>query len=105
MSRATSAGVYGPSWIDPARTPMVAARRAYGLRTASHPDGWAPAYVSRPRRKRREVVDPSTGLLAPLAPVDDDAPVRRYVRSDHAPTGPDYAAERRLIQPIVMADF
>lgn len=98
MARATSAGVYGPSWINPARTPMVAARRAYGLRTASHPDGWAPAYGSRPRRKRREVVDPTTGLLAPLAPVDDDAPLRRYV-------GPDYAAERKLIKPIVMADF
>ena len=98
MSRATSAGVYGPSWISPARTPMVTARRAYGLRTASHPDGWAPAYGSRPRRKRREVVDPTTGLLAPIAPVDDDAPVRRYVRTD-------YATERRAAGVIVMADF
>ena len=98
MSRATSAEVYGPSWIDPARTPRTTARRAYGLRTASHPDGWAPAYVSRPRRKRREVVDPTTGLLAPIAPVDDDAPVRRYVRTD-------YAAERHAAGVIVMADF
>ncbi len=97
MSRATSAGVYGPSWIDPGR---VAAKRsrAYALRTPGNAGGWAPAYGSRPRRKRREVVDPTTGLLAPIAPVDDDAPLRRYV-------GPDYAAERKLIKPIVMADF
>lgn len=98
MSRATSAGVYGPSWINLARQPMVTARRAYGLRTASHPDGWAPAYGSRPRRKRREVVDPSTGLLAPIAPADDDAPIRRYV-------GPDYAAERRLVEPIKLGEW
>lgn len=100
MSRATSAGVYGPSWIDAARQPMVTARRAYGLRTASHPDGWAPAYVSRPRKRRtpRETMDPTTGLLEPLTAADEDAPVRRYVRED----GPDYAAERRLVSTIPM---
>lgn len=97
MSRATSAGVYGPSWIDPGR---VAAKRsrAYALRTPGNAGGWAPAYGSRPRRKRREVVDPTTGLLAPIAPVDDDAPVRRYVRTD-------YAAERHAAGVIKMADF
>jgi len=97
MRRATSATVYGPSWIDPARQPMVTARRAYGLRTASHPDGWAPAYGRRPtRRTRREVIG-TDGLVAPVAPVADDAPVRRY--------RPDYADERRSVGVIRMADF
>lgn len=101
MGRATSAGVYGPSWIDLGRQPARSARRAYGLRTASHPDGWAPAYGKRPRRAKREVVDPTTGLIAPVAPVDDDAPVRRYVRTEVT----DYAAERHAAGVIPMADF
>ena len=95
MRRATSATVYGPSWIDPARQPMVTARRAYGLRTASHPDGWAPAYGRRPtRRTRREVVG-TDGLVAPVAPVAEDAPVRRFVRVD-------FEAERKSVAPIPM---
>lgn len=94
MRRATSATVYGPSWIDASRQPMVTARRAYGLRTASHPDGWAPAYGRRPtRRTRREVIG-TDGLVAPVAPVADDAPVRRY--------RPDYAAERKSVPAIPM---
>lgn len=97
MSRATSAGVYGPSWIDAGR---VAAKRTrvYALRTPGNMAGYAPAYGTRPRRQRREVVDPTTGLLAPIAPVSDDEPVRRYVRTD-------YAAERHAAGVIVMADF
>ena len=94
MRRATSATVYGPSWIDPARQPMVTARRAYGLRTASHPDGWAPAYGRRPTRSTRREVIGTDGLVAPVAPVADDAPVRRY--------RPDYAAERKSVPAIPM---
>lgn len=97
MRRATSATVYGPSWIDASRQPMVTARRAYGLRTASHPDGYAPAYISRPtRRQRREVIG-TDGLVAPVATVAEDAPVIRY--------RPDYASERHAAGVIKMAEF
>jgi len=95
MRRATSATVYGPSWIDASRQPMVTARRAYGLRTASNPDGYAPAYGRKPaRRPRREVIG-SDGLVAPVATVADDAPVIRYTRVD-------YETERKSVEPIRM---
>ena len=97
MSRASSATVYGPSWIDASRQPERTARRAYGLRTASNPDGWAPAYGSRPRRRQRREVIGSDGLVAPVATVADDAPVIRY--------RPDHAAERHAAGVIRMADF
>lgn len=99
MSRASSAGIYGPSWIDPSRTPARRVRRAYGLRTASNPDGWVPAYGSRPvsvRNRPRPVTDPVTNLVGPVD--DDDAPLMVRPRID-------YAGERRLVPPIRMADF
>lgn len=98
MSRASSAGIYGPSWIDPSRTPARRVRRAYGLRTASNPDGWVPAYGSRPvsvRNRPRPVTDPVTNLVGPSD--DDDAPVVRY-RTDHA-------AERRVAGVIRMGEW
>lgn len=95
MYRATSAAVYGPSWISLSRTPARRSPRAYGLRTATHPTGYAPAYGERPR-KRRPTVDPVTNLQSPSAAIDDDAPVRRYTRTDTT----DYAAERHLVSSI-----
>lgn len=103
MYRATSAAMYGPSWIDLGRVPARRPRRAYSLRTSLSDDGWRPAYGERPR-KRRPTVDPVTNLEAPSAAIDDDAPVRRYTRTDTT----DYAAERHLvsgISPIRMAEF
>lgn len=97
MSRATSASVYGSSWIDLGRVPARRSRRAYGLRTASHPDGWAPAGARARARAPREVVN-ADGILSPVTADDDDAPVRRYVRTD-------YASERRAAGIIPMGDF
>jgi hypothetical protein len=97
MSRASSASVYGSSWIDLGRVPARRSRRAYGLRTASHPDGWAPAGARARRRAPRETVD-ADGILSPVTADDDDAPVRRYVRTD-------YAAERHAAGVIRMGDF
>lgn len=96
MGRATSAGVYGSSWIDLGRVPARSARRAYGLRTPNCPDGWVSA--GGRARKRRVSVDPSTNLVEPIATADEDAPVRRYVRTD-------YAAERHAAGVIVMGEF
>lgn len=96
MSRATSAGIYGPSWVDPSRTPARRARRAYGLRTGSSPDGWVPA-GSRPAGRRvRPVVDPVTNLVGP--PDDDDAPLMVRSRAD-------YAGERRSAGVIRMGEW
>lgn len=100
MYRATSAALYGPSWISPSRTPARRSPRAYGLRTATNPTGYVPAYGERPR-KRRPTVDPVTNLEAPSAAMDEDAPVRRYTRTDTT----DYAAERHSVGVIRMAEF
>lgn len=96
MSRATSAGIYGSSWIDLGRTPARRARRAYGLRTSSSPDGWVPAYGSRPGRKARPAVDPTTNLIGP--PDDDDATLMVRPRTD-------YADERRSAGVIRMGEW
>jgi len=104
MSRASSASVYGSSWIDLGRVPARRSRRAYGLRTASHPDGWAPAGARARRRTPRETVD-ADGILSPVTADDDDAPVRRYVREVHAVDRIDYAAERRLVEPIKLGEW
>ncbi len=98
MSRASSASVYGSSWIDLGRVPARRSRRAYGLRTASHPDGWAPSGARARRRTPRETIDPTTGVLSPVAADDEDAPVRRYVRTD-------YAAERQRAGIIRMGEW
>jgi hypothetical protein len=95
MSRATSAGVYGSSWIDLARVPARRSRRAYGLRTASHPDGWAPSGSRAKKRAPRETVN-ADGILSPVS-ADEDAPVRRY--------RPDYATERLSAGIIRMGEF
>jgi len=99
MSRATSAGVYGSGTpTDLSRVPWKRPARAYGLRSGSSTTGYYPAYGRKPRRTtRKEVVDTVTNLVAP-AVSDDDAPIRRYVRTD-------YDAERKLVPTIVMADF
>lgn len=104
MSRATSASVYGPSWIDLSRTPARRARRAYGLRTPSHPDGWAPAGARARTRAPRETVN-ADGVLSPVTADNDDAPVRRYVREVPVVDRIDYAAERRMVQPIRLGEW
>jgi hypothetical protein len=87
------------------RVPARRSRRAYGLRTASHPDGWAPSGARARRRTPRETIDPTTGVLSPVAADDEDAPVRRYVRETPAVDRIDYAAERRLVEPIKMGEW
>lgn len=104
MSRASSASVYGSSWIDLGRVPARRSRRAYGLRTASHPDGWAPSGARARRRTPRETVN-ADGILSPVSALDDDAPVRRYVREVPAVDRIDYAAERRLVEPIRLGEW
>jgi hypothetical protein len=96
MSRASSASVYGSSWIDLGRVPARRSRRAYGLRTASHPDGWAPSGARAKKRAPRETVN-ADGILSPVSALDDDAPVIRY--------RPDYATERRSAGIIPMGEF
>ena len=100
MSRATSAGVYGSGTpTDLSRVPWKRPARAYGLRSGSSTTGYYPAYGRKPRRTtRKEVVDTVTNLVAPVVPDDDDAPIRRYVRTD-------YDAERKSVGTIRMADF
>jgi len=100
MSRATSASVYGSGTpTDLARVPAARPARNYGLRSGSSVTGYYPAYGSRPKAKRtrKEVVDATSNLVQP-AVVDDDAPIRRFVRTDHD-------AERKSAGTIRMADF
>lgn len=98
MSRATSASVYGSGTpTDLSRVPWTRPVRAYGLRSQSSVAGYYPAYGNRPvRRTRKEVVDSATNLVAPT--VDDDGPLRVFVRTDHE-------AERKSAGVIRMADF
>ena len=99
MSRATSAGVYGSGTpTDLSRVPWSRPARAYGLRSGSSTTGYYSSYGSRPksRTSRKETVDATTNLVAPA--VDDDAPIRRFVRTDHE-------AERRSAGVIRMGDF
>lgn len=98
MSRASSASLYGSGTpTNLSRVPQSRPVRAYGLRSQSSVTGYYPAYGNRPVRKvRKEVVDSATNLVAPM--VDDDAPVRKFVRTD-------YDAERKSVGVIRMADF
>lgn len=82
MGRATSASVYGSSWIDVARVPARRSARAYGLRSESAPDGWyAPARM--PRKPKRAVVTDANGIiLAPGEIEDYVVPSGAYVESD-----------------------
>lgn len=98
MSRATSASVYGGGTpTDLSRVPWTRPVRAYGLRSQSSVAGYYPAYGRKPRRTtRKEVVDSATNLVAPV--IDDDAPMRTFVRTDHD-------AERKSAGVIRMADF
>ena len=100
MSRATSAGVYGSGTpTDLSRVPWSRPARAYGLRSGSSTTGYYSSYGARPksRTSRREKVDAATNLVAP-AVLDDDAPIRRFVRTDHD-------AERKTAGTIRMGDF
>lgn len=101
MARATSAGLYGSGTpTDLSRVNWTRAPRAYGLRSQSSTSGYYPSYGSRPRQRRqaRTVVDPVTNMAMPVAAIDDDAPIRTYVRTD-------YASERRTAGTIRMAEF
>lgn len=82
MRRATSASVYGQSWIDVSRVPARRSPRAYGLRSESAPDGWyAPARM--PRKPKRAVVTDANGIiLAPGEYEDHTVPTGVFVESD-----------------------
>lgn len=98
MSRVSSASVYGSGTpTDLSRVPWTRPVRAHGLRSGSSVAGYYPAYGTRPTRKtRKEAVDSVTNLVAPA--VDDDAPIRTFVRTD-------FDAERKSAGVIRMADF
>ena len=92
---------YGPGGTptDLGRVPYRATPRAYGLRSASMPTGYVAPYGRKPRATRKETINPTTNLVQH----DDDAPRRKYVRSVTEVT--DYAAERKAVGTIKMADF
>ena len=83
---------------DLGRMPAMRPRQAHSLRTGPRDDGWRSAGGVRSNKRKTVKVDPVSNLVAPVADVDDDAPVRKYVRTD-------YAAERRLVGTIKMSEF
>lgn len=84
----------GGTPTDLGRVPWRSAPRAYGLRSQSSTTGYYPAYGRKPRTVRKPKIDTTTNLVEHV----EDAPIRRYQRTD-------YDAERKLVPTIVMADF
>jgi hypothetical protein len=94
--KASSATVYGPSWINLSRVPAKRSRRSHGLRSAGHPDGW---YSSGVKAIRRKPTVGANGLVEPMAgPESDDVVLRAFIRTD-------YASERRAAGTIRMGDL
>ena len=91
---------YGPGGTPtnhgkvPARRP----RHAYALRSGPSDDGYRDAYGKKPRATRKQKIDTTTNLVEHV-----EAPRRKYVRSVTEVT--DYAAERKSVGTIKMADF
>jgi len=56
-------------------------RQAHSLRTGPRDDGWRSAGGVRSNKRTTVKVDPVSNLVAPVAPVDDDAPMRTFVRT------------------------
>ena len=89
----------GGTPTDLGRVPYRATPRAYGLRSASMPTGYVAPYGRKPRATRKETISATTNLVEHV----EDAPIRKYVRSVTEVT--DYAAERKSVGTIKMADF
>ena len=107
VGRASSATVYGySSAIDQSRVNARRGRYAYGLRSASSPDGFYSGGTTT--RKRKPTVVDALGYVVPVAGVDDDETVVRPLRNvSVAPVRDriDYAAERHLAGSVRMGDM